>query len=335
MKIAAGFKKFTGEHCATSAIRQVFSCQGIKLSEEMLLGLGEGIGFEYRIDKKTGLPLLSMRGAGLFELESNICKRLGIEVKAVKSKNKKTAEKELFKMLEKDQSAVVYVEIGALPYVGKGSVCHMGVHAVAVAGFDPDEGNVLVADSDEPFHRVEFKALAVARDAAWCPSLHDNTMLKLTYPKTLAPIAAAIEAAAASAATKMMNPKAKTSGVQGIRFFAEDIVSWPDRLDPKSLGEALKRIPVLIDDSDCGGGGFRKMYGRFLGEASRMLKDPEVSSLANNVTGLARKWSTLASKVRSIQPGRMFGEAVSASKKIEEIADSEEDVWVKQMAIFR
>lgn len=334
MKAAKGFKNFAGEHCATTVLRQVFACRGIKLSEEMLLGLGEGVGFELRMGKKGEIPTLNLRGAELLELESNICSRLGIEMKVVSSKSRDKAEKELIKLLGKDEAAVVFVDIGKLPYAERGRVCHTGAHAIAVAGVDMKDGEVLVADTDEPFHRVSLEDLARARLAASGPSLPPNALLKFVYPKTLSPIAAAIETASGRVAEKMLSKEEKNTGVSGITQFAENVVTWPDKLGAKETCNTLSAMAVLIETAGNGGGGFRKMYGRFLGEASRMLKDPEVASLASAVTGLARKWSTLAGKLKGTKTKDIPKKLEPVQRKIAEIAESEQAAWERQKSIF-
>lgn len=334
MNILKGFQNLIGEHCATTALRQVFACTGIRLSEEMLLGLGEGIGFSHRKEKGGKFPLMSMRGAGLLEFEANVCKRLGIKMRAVKVKAKKQAEKDLLRMVEKGDPAYIYVDMKHLPYARGKMVCHIGTHSVVIAGVDATTKTVIVADKHGALQDVSLASLAEARYSAWSPSQHDNTMLKFTYPKTLSPIASAIESAAAEAARCMLSSRDKNSGVRGIRFFAERILSWPDEFGAKDAGVAFRNVSVLIDESETGGGGFRKMYGRFLGEASRMLKDEELSALAASVTGLGRKWSTAASKLREVKPKGMEEKVSSISKKISEIADSEEAVWQRLKTIF-
>ena len=324
----------TGEHCATTALRQIFACTGIRLSEEMLLGLGEGIGFSHRKEKGSKFPLMSMRGAGLLEFEANVCKRLGIEMRVVKVKGKKQAEKDLLSTVEKGDPAYIYVDVKHLPYARGEMVCHVGTHSVVVAGVDATSKTAVVADKHGALQDVSLASLAEARYSACSPSQHDNTMLKFTYPKTLLPIASAIESAAAEVAGSMLSSSDKNSGVRGIRFFAERILSWPDEFGAKDAGTAFKNVVVLIDESETGGGGFRKMYGRFLGEASRMLKDEELSALAASVTGLGRKWSTAASKLRDVRLKGMKDKVSPISKKISEIADSEEAVWKRLKTIF-
>jgi len=334
MTVLKGFQNLTGEHCATTALRQIFACTGIRLSEEMLLGLGEGIGFSYREVKGSKLPLIIMRGAGLLAFEANVCKRLGITMKVVKTKAKKQAEKNMLRVVEKGDPAYVFVDVKHLPYTCGKVVCHIGTHSVVIAGVDATTKTAVVADKHGALQDVPLDSLAEARYSACSPSQHDNTMLKFTYPKTLSPIASAIESAAAEISSSMLDPRDKNSGVPGIRLFAEEVLSWPDELGSKDAETAFKNVAVLIDESETGGGGFRKMYGRFLGEASRMLKDDELSALAASATGLGRKWSTLASKLTEVKPKEM-GDAVSSiSNKISEIADSEEAVWQRLKTIF-
>ena len=45
--IVEGFEPFVGKHCETSTLKRVLDYHGLYLSEEMLLGLGGGIGFIY------------------------------------------------------------------------------------------------------------------------------------------------------------------------------------------------------------------------------------------------------------------------------------------------
>ncbi|MFD0441564.1 BtrH N-terminal domain-containing protein [Streptomyces rhizosphaericus] len=46
---------YGGDHCETSAFRKALHAHGLGLSEEMLLGLGGGIGFMY-VPKAPGSP---------------------------------------------------------------------------------------------------------------------------------------------------------------------------------------------------------------------------------------------------------------------------------------
>ncbi len=45
--VVSGFKQFGGKHCETASLRNVLDYNRLPLSEEMLLGLGGGVGFIY------------------------------------------------------------------------------------------------------------------------------------------------------------------------------------------------------------------------------------------------------------------------------------------------
>ncbi len=55
--IVQGLKRFGGNHCETSALKRVLDHHGLSSSEEMLLGLGGGVGFIYWYMKLVRLLL--------------------------------------------------------------------------------------------------------------------------------------------------------------------------------------------------------------------------------------------------------------------------------------
>ena len=52
--VIEGFEPFVGKHCETSALKRVFDYHGLCLSEDMLFGLGGGIGFLCPLGKEQG-----------------------------------------------------------------------------------------------------------------------------------------------------------------------------------------------------------------------------------------------------------------------------------------
>ena len=47
MKKVLDLKEFGGKHCQTTALKSILSYYGLTISEEMLFGLGGGVGFIY------------------------------------------------------------------------------------------------------------------------------------------------------------------------------------------------------------------------------------------------------------------------------------------------
>ena len=47
LQALSGFKSLQTHHCVTGSMRHVYAFNGCDLSEDLLLGLGEGVGFIY------------------------------------------------------------------------------------------------------------------------------------------------------------------------------------------------------------------------------------------------------------------------------------------------
>jgi len=74
MKIA-NFKPFVGQHCETTATGSLLNQIGIELSEPMLFGLGEGLGFIFWNMKTMDFPFIGGR-VKTDLLTENLCRNL-------------------------------------------------------------------------------------------------------------------------------------------------------------------------------------------------------------------------------------------------------------------
>ena len=72
-----GFRHFETQHCETGSMRHVFAWAGHDLSEELLLGLGEGVGFGYFMFKGQP-PFVGGRAQPKPSMEALACSRLGV-----------------------------------------------------------------------------------------------------------------------------------------------------------------------------------------------------------------------------------------------------------------
>lgn len=73
------FKPFDGQHCETTATGTLLQQIGIELSEPMLFGLGEGLGFIYWNMKIMDFPFIGGRIKPDL-LTKNITKNLNLEL---------------------------------------------------------------------------------------------------------------------------------------------------------------------------------------------------------------------------------------------------------------
>src|SRR6187431_3375181 len=76
-----GFQPFVGLHCETVATGSLLKAAGLKLSEPMLFGLGEGLGFIYINLSSLPLPFVGGRSKP-FALTEALCANLGVGLEA-------------------------------------------------------------------------------------------------------------------------------------------------------------------------------------------------------------------------------------------------------------
>ena len=65
-----GFDQFGGKHCQTAALKNILDYHGLHFPEEMLLGMGGGIGFIYWSMKRMPAPFIGGRNGKVDEFET-------------------------------------------------------------------------------------------------------------------------------------------------------------------------------------------------------------------------------------------------------------------------
>src|SRR5512134_1040502 len=140
-----GFKALDGCHCVTSSFRKVCAFNGYDVSEEMLLGLGAGLGFMYWSQRGT-LPFFGGRSNSDFNRE--LTRRTGIHIVEHETRSPTRAEREMLRMLDAQQPVCLYADMAYLTYMGLSEDAHFGGHLIVVAGYDLAAQQVLIADTE-------------------------------------------------------------------------------------------------------------------------------------------------------------------------------------------
>ena len=99
MEALEGFRHFSTHHCVTGSMRHVYAFNGHDLSEDLLLGLGEGVGFVY-FHFKGQLPFLGGRAQPKPSMEEIAGERTGVIVRQKRSSSDAAAQKALLSRLE-------------------------------------------------------------------------------------------------------------------------------------------------------------------------------------------------------------------------------------------
>jgi len=90
MNLIKNFKPFIGQHCETTATGSLLNHIGINLSEPMLFGLGEGLGFIFWNMKLMDFPFIGGR-IKPDDLTKNIVKNLDLKLEVKETSSSKRA----------------------------------------------------------------------------------------------------------------------------------------------------------------------------------------------------------------------------------------------------
>src|SRR5690606_5403706 len=84
------FEPFTGQHCETTATGSLLKQIGIELSEPMLFGLGEGLGYIFWHMKTMDFPFIGGR-IKTDLLTENLCRNLNLKLVVNETSSKQKA----------------------------------------------------------------------------------------------------------------------------------------------------------------------------------------------------------------------------------------------------
>ena len=124
---------FIGKHCETTATGTLLEQLGIKMSEPMLFGLGEGLGFIIWNMKTMDFPFIGGR-IKTDLVTKNIAKNLGLKliVKETTSANK--AWSSVKELLDNNKAVGLKLDCYHLEYFS--NPIHFAGHYVAIIGYD-------------------------------------------------------------------------------------------------------------------------------------------------------------------------------------------------------
>lgn len=330
----AGFRPFPTQHCVTGSMRHVYQLRGSEVGEELLLGLGAGVGFVYW-HQKGAPPILGGRGnvsrPGKEGFEVVAGRRTGVAVTFATTTSARKARAELLADLTAGTATMLQLDMGFLPYFDFGVDYHFGGHVVVVVGYDAEHDVALVCDRDEQLHPVALDVLERARASQFQPFPPQHGRWRFDFTHQRAPRPGEVLAAITEGAHAMLRPPIKNLGVAGIRKAADLIPAWPERLEPGELKPACQNGFILIDATGGTGGGlFRYMYARFLRQAAELTGETRLDAVAASFQKVGDRWQEAAA---------LFQEAASQDDPADKlrqiaailrsIADLEETTWTR------
>jgi hypothetical protein len=288
------FAPFVGQHCETVATGSLLGAAGIHLSEPMLFGIGEGLGFIFINLRSLPLPFVGGR-VKPFALTTALCKNLGVTCQAVETSSRAKAWSSLESAVRDGRPVGLQLDCFHLDYFSR--PIHFAGHFVAAHGFD--EKDVFLVDTapQGTARRASRKNVEAARFEKG-PMAAKARSWTIAAPARTPDLAQATRSAIRANARDYLSPAFKGASYLGIGKLAESLPSWLDIA--KDPANDLPLSAMLMEKAGTGGSLFRNFYRDFLLEARDPLgATPELKRAHGLFAESAAEWAAVAASIES------------------------------------
>ena len=306
-----------GNHCGSTALRNLLAFHGVEISEEMAFGLGAGAGFYY-LALEDASPSRWFNGRTA-RLEENFRELTGaaLELRTFAEAEGEAAWEAARAEIDAGNPALLLTDIYYLDHYGNSA--HFPGHAVVLAGYD-DEVAHLSDTAFEQLQTTRLENLARARHSGHPAYPLEGHMFTVGEAIDHARLEAAAPRAIERAASEMLEPPfGEFAGVPALERLAAEAGSWPDVVDDWQW--CARFAYQVIERRGTGGGCFRLMYSRFLEEVGRE-EAPLAAEAAASWTELAEAFKAAS---ESEEPRPELWRAVDEGAK--RVVEAERRLW--------
>jgi Butirosin biosynthesis protein H, N-terminal/Domain of unknown function (DUF4872) len=260
-KMVPGYRHVPGNHCGSTALRNLLAFHGLELSEEMALGLGAGACFYY-VTIPDQSPSRFTNGR-VSRLEENFVVLTGLPLRLETSEDPERSWDLARSVVDSGRPVILLTDLYHLDHYGRSA--HFPGHAVVLAGYD-DAVAYLSDTAFEELQTTRLENLARARHESLPVFPLDGHAFHVPAGETLLDPREAAPRAIERAARQMLEPElGEYQGLPALRRFASEVGSWPQAAEDWQWCARFNY--QVIERRGTGGGNFRLMYSRFLAES--------------------------------------------------------------------
>ncbi len=333
-----------GYHCQTNSLAKIYHYNKHPLTEDMLLGLGAGMGFIYwrmgggkqKGPKSEFGDIVFIGGRGNNKsFFQDVGKRTGVEIEIKSTASAKKAEAAMLTKLSNKEPVMVYGDMGFLPWFELPEDYHFGGHTFVVCGFDGKD-NVLASDIDQKasglkkgfYSSISLEQLRKARGSTYKPFPPKNTWLEFNFDNFHSPTKEDIYSAIKQTIEAQLKPPIKNLGIKGMRHTATELLKWQNYFNDMELRMNLFNLYIFIEIGGTGGGCFRYMYSRFLKEASMITGNDKLTAASKMIFESGKLFSEIGMMFKDAQTDPdIKDKLMNASELFNKIAVIEEDAF--------
>ena len=315
-RMVPGYRHVPGNHCGSTALRNLLGFHGLELSEEMAFGLGAGACFYYIVlDDQSPSRFTNGR---VSRLEEQFVELTGLPIELrTFGEDPEASWAGARETVDSGRPAILLSDLYHLDHYGRSA--HFPGHAVVLAGYD-DELAYLSDTAFEELQTTRLENLAKARHESLPIFPLAGHMFTLPAGADLGDPVAAAPAAIRFGAKRMIEPPmGEFEGLPALRRFAAEVGDWPAATEDWTWCARFNY--QVIERRGTGGGNFRAMYSRFLAEVG--------NAAAESAAEASARWTSLAdalhaaSELEDPEPAAWSRVADAAARVLE----AEERLW--------
>ncbi len=325
------FEHIQSAHCENGVTTALLRHRGIGfITEPLAFGIGSGLFYIQipflTVNNGPAISFRTMPGA----IFSRTCKSLGIEVVRKKFSSEDKAEAYVEKLVGEGVPVGCQVGVFHLPYFPAEYRFHFNAHNLIV--FGKEGGQYKVSDpvmeittslSPAELTRVRFaKGPLSPKGQAYYPIIQGEIDENVIRKAIIKGIKRNIR--------DMLQIPGGFAGVKGIKYTANRVRNWREKLGVRKAGLFLGQIVRMQEEIGTGGGGFRFLYAAFLQEAHALLPDDELLRISEEFTRAGDLWRSNAVKMAGIYKGR-----TTAQADFDEVADRMEEIMELEKRAFQ
>jgi hypothetical protein len=306
-----------GLHCETTALGALLRHEGMDLSEPMLFGLGEGLGFVYWDAKYMDFPFIGGRTKPA-TITRTVADRLSLTLHVEETASPRKAWQNVATALGAGRPVGLQLDSYHLEYFT--TKVHFGGHFVAMYGFDDSHAYLIDTDQQGGAVTTTLKSLELARGERG-PMTARNLSYTIASPASRPDLGEAIRTAIRANAHAFLNPPIANLGHRGIAKAAKQVTTWLTRAADPS--HDLPLAATLMERGGTGGALFRAMYRDFLAECTTLVDDANLRRGHQLYAEIAPLWTDVSHHITTAGETRDPAHLTRASALLTALADRE------------
>jgi hypothetical protein len=310
-----GFTHRPGNHCGSTALRNVLAFHGLECSEELVFGLGAGACFYYVV--LEGQSPSRFTNGRTARLEEQFVELTGAPLRLETRDDPDESWEMARDVVDSGRPALLLTDLYHLDHYGRSA--HFPGHAVVLAGYD-DEQAYLSDTGFEELQTTTLDNLALARHEQHPAQPLAGHLFHVPPGNELSDLRAAAPRAIERAARDMREPElGEFQGLPALHRFAAEVGEWPEAAEDWQW--CARFGYQVIERRGTGGGNFRRMYSRFLAEVG-YDQHTIAAEAADDWTALA---SELLAASEADRPEPQLWSRVAEGA--DRVLDTEERLW--------